>query len=245
MSKIYTVNVGNTNTSIATFTRGKLDAVASLETHFQQDPKDLADAPYALSKVKEVPDKLSTVETLSFSHFWREQSFLDMPITYAKTIGEDRLYQSYYLFKKIKSNELNLLIDVGTFVTVDFITKKRHHGGYIMQGPDLLARSFAQGRQLNPISWPLSRQDDIPSTTQGAMEQSCVLTYTGYLKEILLKATSLSKVINIHLTGGAATHLESIIDDVFPRSMITISPNLIHYALHELSLIDTAQARKQ
>src|SRR5690606_20309628 len=68
----------------------------------------------------------------------REKNFLlDMPIHYTESLGEDRLIAAFNTFKN-HSQEKILVIDSGSFTTVDLVTKNGFMGGYILPGKKLL-----------------------------------------------------------------------------------------------------------
>ena len=52
-----------------------------------------------------------------------------MPVHYQKSLGEDRLALAYYAYKTLQSP--TMIIDGGTFLTIDFVNSDGFLGGYI------------------------------------------------------------------------------------------------------------------
>lgn len=95
---------------------------------------------------------ISSVRKEISSTFEFNPTFFGMPVNYQNTLGNDRLVTSHLVFDLIK-NDLSpdkaILIDAGTFVTIDFISNKGFEGGYILPGPETLLKSYLRGEQLS------------------------------------------------------------------------------------------------
>jgi type III pantothenate kinase len=165
----------------------------------------------------------------------KEKSFLDMPVNYSLTLGADRLCQSYYIYKNYLQNDddLHLLIDAGTFTTVDFISTKGYLGGFIFPGTQTLLSSYDKGSKLSVLnagSIALSENIIIPQDTNSAIANAIKFihqaTYQKFLSEY--------PITKVFFTGGfGKNHM-----DIFKREAddlpLSYEENIIHFSLQEI-----------
>jgi len=220
-----TLDIGNSHPHLGFFEEEKLICVKPFDKIFTKDQE----LPILISKVGNHQLPLPS-DCIDFSRFFLDQSFLDMPVQYTKTLGQDRLYQAYYLYSKYCKNseeQILLNIDAGTFTTIDFITSKGFVGGYIIPGIEILNKTYNDGHLLASASSPPTQEqlEHLPHSTEEAISYGLFKMYQGFLGSLNLQPTSIS------LTGGKALLLENLIQGIFKGTNITKEPHLIHKAL--------------
>lgn len=150
--------------------------------------------------------------------YWKGSRFAGMPVHYATSLGEDRLILAHYCYKKEKVP--TLIIDAGTYVTMDIINEAGFQGGYILPGSDAYASSFQRGEQLKEVMVAPNFSETLPKVTGEAMSWS-YSAFLSFAREIISKH-QISKVI---LTGGKSSLWSSSLS-------VHEQPYLIHLALH-------------
>lgn len=213
---LLTLDLGNTNPHMADFTDGELSSVKKLES--LHSLKDL-EKPFVVSSVTE------QLET-SFKSLWQDNSFCQMPLHYEKNqLGLDRLYQAAFIYHAYPNQEV-ILIDAGTFITVDHINETGFLGGYIYPGPQTFLSSYKQGKRLPTLDYLNNNHtvDKLPVTTEQAI-RSAALKYIQNLCEGILNEFPNKKII---LTGGQSKSLVSYLSGAEQLS------HLIHYSLYFL-----------
>lgn len=150
--------------------------------------------------------------------YWKGSRFAGMPVHYASSLGEDRLILAHYCYKKEKVP--TLIIDAGTYVTMDVIDEAGFQGGYILPGIDAYQSSFQGGEQLKELIVTPEFSESLPKTSLEAMSWG-YSSFISFAREIMSKH-QISKVV---LTGGKSTTWSNTLS-VQPQ------PNLIHLALH-------------
>lgn len=167
--------------------------------------------------------------------FFKEKVFLSMPVNYAKTLGSDRLCFAYLIWNYLndqaqtKSSSKALAIDVGTFLTIDLISKNDGFlGGYIFPGPFTLMESYTTGAKLKnlppDLTTPIS-ENTLPHHTDDAISKAGGLMIRAALESVL---NAYSDVDEIYLTGGGF-HL---ISDLLPREKTRENKMFLHRALY-------------
>ena len=222
--KIQSIDNGNTNPHVGLFENEELISVTPLKD-FIFDP----DLPTIASSVGP-RSNLSGLRYIDLSKYREEDSFLDMPVEYEKTLGEDRLHQAYFIFKK-ESDTQSLLIDAGTFTTVDFIDSTGFKGGFIFPGIKTQLNSYGQGAQLpilNDID-NLNLHTTLPKSTNSAITSALKFSQISWLEKILKE----HKVDQIYISGGYSNLFSEVIEELF-NGIIIHEKNLIHYALYEI-----------
>ncbi len=243
-----TLDNGNSNPHVGIFRGHSLEGLLTMEEFLRSySLSDLKkrNIPVAISNVGSGLDKLAELKEtiITFDNFLCDGKFLDMKTEYAQTIGNDRLFQSYYVFKQEIYNQKSkiLLIDSGTFTTLDYITFEGHLGGHIIPGVNILAEGYRRGALLSePTTNELMGQRfEIPKTTKSAICNGAALL----IKSFLDKAISNFKPTQIIITGGRFELIESLIDSNKPKVQVKTAPNLIHHSLSYL--ISKSPGRKE
>jgi pantothenate kinase type III len=160
--------------------------------------------------------------------YWRGERFAGMPVLYAKTLGEDRLIQAYSLFKKEKAPVL--MIDAGTYVTVDVIHQGGFRGGYILPGQKVYLDCFTQGEQLKEMLKTIETskapsKQDIPHETKDAIKDGYI-AFLYLVKELIIQ----HQIERVILTGGSSEIWEPLLTE----AAIKVKTDLhhIHHSLH-------------
>ena len=190
-----TVDLGNSNPHSAIFKEGMIDEVIRLPLPF--NPKRVPVENWVASNVThaKVPKK-NRIDNLR-----KKNMFLDMPIDYAMTLGQDRLYQAYYVHKLFPKENI-ALIDVGTFLKIDFIGPEGFKGGFIFPGLKTFLYAYGRGQQLpNNVDIPTEldpKNPVMPHKTNDAISEAAKLFIQGSVKETLLMFPGHSPI----MTGG-------------------------------------------
>lgn len=229
---ILTFDHGNTNPHVGIFQNQSLSKVLALKDFLNLSPDTYEKAIMIKSSVgKKIDDDAFNVPMVDIKHYWEKNKFLDMPVQYSKSLGDDRLCEGYYIYQKYK-NLNTLLIDAGTFITTDFISETGFNGGFIFPGVTTFLKSFGEGAQLpvltrDLISTELSSQ--LPSSTPEAILKATTLYLHGIIDE-LLKIKKLDQII---ITGGSSDLISSIIKEK-TNIEVQLMPELIHHSLFHI-----------
>jgi type III pantothenate kinase len=221
--RIITVDNGNTNPHAGIFLDDKLESVVPLEKF-----KPLTDDFILISSVGK---KLEFSASYDLATLRLEKSFLNMPVNYTKTLGDDRLYESFFLFQKIEKAERVLLIDAGTFLTADLINTEGFMGGYIFPGSKTFLKSYTLGAQL-PLVQNLKLVSHLPHSTEEAISMAHDI-YLDSILENLIKKIAPSRIV---LTGGDGQILEEKYKKLNLAFQLEYVPHLLHKSLHSIYL---------
>jgi pantothenate kinase type III len=156
--------------------------------------------------------------------YWRGQRFAGMPVNYAQTLGEDRLISAWYLYRQ---KEIPcLLLDAGTFLTMDVVTETGFMGGFIVPGLTTYFASFRGAFQLKDYDL----QADVSGGLPGASSEAMARGYTafGALARELLQEHNIRKLM---LTGGGSDYWQLFFRSEAPSLVVETRPHLIHSAL--------------
>ncbi len=235
IKKLLTIDNGNTNPHVGIFHDEELSEVITLNALIEN-----------IERYENYKAVLSTVgknlehtklDFLEVSKHKSKNIFLDMPFQYSETIGDDRLYQSYFVFKNFIRDNLEsvLLIDAGTFTTIDFINKKGLQGGYIFPGIQTFLNSYSRGELLpvfeaKNLTINTEPHLSLPKTTEEAITKACEI----FLSETLKSITAKRKPKAIIITGGFSNIIKEILDGKVQGPCL-VDPNLIHFSLNEIA----------
>lgn len=233
MKALFTIDQGNSNPHVGIFQDNILKKVLPLEELKTESPSEynfdsiFSNVGKPISHLKE-----TFPNGIDLSNYRNEEGFLEMPIHYSETLGMDRIVQAYGIYSKLKKDETTLLIDSGTFTTIDVISKNGFMGGYIFPGLKLLLSSFNNGHLLPKISNAELKRElskkSLPKNTKEAMIMAVNLLIWSPLEAILQKA----KINNILITGGNADLYSDIFNEIVEGEYkVTCEPHFIHYSL--------------
>lgn len=232
---VITLDLGNSHPHFAHFKAGELHCVksVSLLPVYLQEHAHLTFS-FAQSTVGAKNEYVDKLHPTDFHQHFLAGQFLDMPVAYAPTLGEDRLYQSYYLYKnKLKAAASPiLLVDAGTFLTCDLITSEGYQGGHIFPGVRNYFSLYQRGAQLHDyipqeIVWG-ERPTELPHHSRDAILQAGRLHYEALFKEIRRAYPAQS----IYLTGGEAPLFKGWLGEWGIE--VQQEEHLIHHALYDL-----------
>jgi|GEM_PF-485290 type III pantothenate kinase len=233
----FTFDIGNSHPHVGIFKNGALSETLSwrkfISQHVDKNTKNSLKGIASIvgakpEGLKKIEDQLIHVPAL------KEGRFLDMPVNYTETLGKDRLYQAYKIYKMaLKNPNRNYaLIDAGTFITLDLINSDGLQGGHILPGVSTFLASYRKGQDLPALdeSTVDTTPVGLPSSTQGAIMGGLKLYLSSCLKEFLES----QKIDHCLITGGSS----DFILGQFPAKRqyhVEIIPHLIHQSLFELA----------
>lgn len=221
---ILTVDNGNTNPHVGWFVDGELKQVTKLSevTEASVDAVGARKINSITSKVGHDYD-LSWLNPHDLSSWRNMKGFLGMPFKYAGTLGADRLVQIYFLHQNNPAR--TVVIDAGTFTTIDILDESGHLGGIILPGIETYLDVF----KLKGAKLPRLGRDQVNFENKATL--LALNTYDaiaeGYKFLIEKAADEVQKhePQSIILTGGHAEALKPL----FPGSKII--PHHIHESL--------------
>lgn len=146
-----------------------------------------------------------------------------------QTLGLDRLAAAIGA-EEISPNSNKLIIDFGTAITIDFISKeKEFKGGNISVGME--SRFKALHDYTNKLP-KLSAQENISlygKNTQEAIQNGVIQGIIFEVEGYILKYQTIFPDILVFLTGGDAKFFEKMV-----KKPIFAEPNLIAFGLHRI-----------
>lgn len=206
-----TVDVGNTHISRGSFIDGKLQRIDSLEE---------MPAPLSNQVISSVRKNIPSSFEESLLERDEKLYFQEMPLNYTSTIGHDRLIAAYFAFHFF--DEPVAIIDAGTFITVDFVSKQGFEGGTIFPGFGTIAKSYERGSLLKAPKLVRTDLQNTPHSTEEAIQQGFERLVRSLEEDI--KKQTLNRVIL--LTGGQ----RDLFKVLFKKSIIV--PELLHLAMY-------------
>ena len=233
MTAILTIDNGNTSPSVGTFdTHGNLSRIDPLQ--YVIATQDIHQYPTMLANVgQDIPELVGHPQLTQVGDLRTHNSFLDMPVHYSSTLGEDRLVCAWRIYRNTR--ERAVLIDAGTCVTIDLVDADGFQGGYILPGIQTFLDSYSAGAalpQLDGQQWTNSF-GSIPRDTPDALLSSCHHYLTGTIQNIL---SSLHPIPCLYLTGGSARKLLPLLQDILsPATSLQHRPHLLHRALFDIT----------
>lgn len=176
----------------------------------------------------DIPFKYTDVKSI-----FLENKFLDMPVHYTQTLGIDRLVAAYYIFKE--NNYPKVVIDAGTFTTVDYVDIKGFNGGFILPGLNLLSDAYGHGERLfEATTTPPENLEQVlsqfPQSTETAIDHGAFLSFLSPIKEVLRT----HQFQNIILTGGFGEILRNYLEnwEFCQDASIQFDKYLVHKGLY-------------
>lgn len=236
MQGLVTLDFGNSNPHAGLFQKnqGKWDLIKvvpwnELSLFLNQLEMTPNNTQFVLSEVKAREEELLPLLQQGYlltrvKDYWRGERFAGMPVNYVKTLGEDRLITAHYSYKTDKTS--TLIIDAGTFVTMDIVDGSGYHGGYIIPGAQVYSSLYGQGEQLKDVKVEISYKPGLPHTTYDAMAGS-YKAFAALARE-MINGNGVRKII---LTGGQTSLWETFLKDMKSSLKIDTQPHFIHWAL--------------
>ncbi len=216
---IYTIDSGNRYSHVGVFFEDKLISVEELSNISLPDNKEIV-------IYSSVGDNLH-LPGQDASDFFIDGHFLGMPVHYTQELGMDRAVLGRYFFK---GNDTlpTIIVDAGTFITVDFVTSKGFMGGMILPGIDIYLDCFSKASRISALSKnDLSFTEDF--SFPGQSTRSAISSgFQCSLEGILDKVCAICMPKNIYLTGGNGEMLQKFL----PTSKF--DPHFIHFSLKRI-----------
>ena len=231
--RILAVDVGNTMIDLGLFEDDRLVGFRTVSTHSVNECKDFkkvltffsSDLAIVASVVPQftpfVLEMLEVNEKYLFDH--RFPMSLKLSYKNPEELGPDRIANSLYVFHNFKKN--SIILDFGTAITVDVVTREGIHlGGAILPGVDLslnsLYRSTARIKETTL---------DIPSSFLGKSTKECL--EVGIMRGIEGTVRHIIKNIKRELgwrralivaTGGSFFKIRELFPDFIFEPYITL-----------------------
>jgi type III pantothenate kinase len=236
MQGLITLDFGNTNPHAGLFQKAqdewkliKVVPHSELPIYLDQLGMTPGNTSVVLCEVKSREEEITKLQEQGFlvtrvRDYWRGSKFAGMPVDYANTLGEDRLIEAFYCYKKHKIP--TLLIDAGTFVTIDVVNEKGFLGGFIIPGIESYFKTYENGEQLKEVTLTMNFSHTLPKNTAQAITES----YTAFAA-LAKKHAKENRIEKIILTGGQTALWEGFFQDAKESLVVEGHPNLIHWAL--------------
>ncbi len=232
------IDIGNTRAKLAIFKNDRIKElyVGTFEAIFNS----LKKISFSSGIISNVGNEDYTKRLLSFSSkLFLINHKLKYPIDFKygsfTSLGVDRIANvmgSYSLYP----NKENLIIDVGTCITYDYINQKNEYlGGSISPGFQLRSNALSSYTENLPsLDIKIKQKPLIGENTKSSIESGVINGVIAEITQITQDYKKFSPEINVILTGG---------DTAFIKSMVSIKKNSI-FALENLTLIGLNAIRK-
>jgi type III pantothenate kinase len=221
--RIITIDNGNTNPHVGIFEDEKLSEVIPL-ANYKNQPNDFI-------LMSNVGKQTSFKPSVDLKKYRNKNSFFNMPVLYSEKLGDDRLFEAFFVFQKIKKDERILILDAGTFLTADLVTEVGFTGGYIFPGSKTFLNSYIAGIHLPQIT-SLDLTEHLPHSTEEAISMAHEMYFDSIL-ENLVKKISPSRIV---LTGGDGQMLEVKYKKISSTFQLEFDPHLLHQSMFAIYL---------
>jgi type III pantothenate kinase len=232
---ILAMDIGNTNINVGIYNKGKLTKKYYYPGNFDRDIK-IAEHIYIVSVNK---DALRTVVKHLKKRFYKgqvnvigQQVKVPMPSKYnVKEIGQDRLV-SAYAAKQIYKTPV-LIIDFGTAVTFDVVTKEGvYDGGLIFPGIKMSLQSLNKNTVLLPEVELKKTNSFIGRNTTASIRSGIIHGYVSICEALIKRFQKEYPGIKVVVTGGNAIFLSN-----YTKAFKNIKEDLCLEGLHSLALM--------
>jgi type III pantothenate kinase len=237
MQGLITLDLGNTNPHAGLFQRKnnaweliKVVPLENLVLSLSELQMNSYNSSVVVSQVRPRELELKQLFEAGFlitfvKDYWRGKKFAGMPVNYSQSLGEDRLIEAFYIFKKF--NKPHLIIDAGTFVTLDVVDENGFSGGYIVPGIKAYFDCYKTGYQLSNVGLDVPVSYSLPTQTKDAIEKS----YFAFV-ELARKMVKDFEIKNISITGSQSQYWSKLLTFDQASPLVEINPHLIHWSLH-------------
>ena len=209
------VDIGNSRIKVAQFKNDQL-----LNVFFYNKDNiinELDKLPFKTGIISNVGNnKLRQKLLTSFPNLVLMSHELNLPIAIkyksADSLGHDRIANAVGAYNTFP-NKNNLVIDVGTCITYDFINKSNEYlGGSISPGFNLRMKALSSFTENLPrVNFKIKSTPLIGTNTEESMESGVI---NGTINEIIQNISEYEQLhpeINVILTGGDTTFIKSIV----------------------------------
>jgi type III pantothenate kinase len=209
------IDIGNSRVKVAQFKNHQL-----LNVFFYNKDNiinELEKLPFKTGIISNVGNnKLRQKLLTSFPNLVLMSHELNLPIIIkyksAISLGHDRIANAVGAYKTFP-NRNNLVIDVGTCITYDFINKSNDYlGGGISPGFNLRMKALSSFTENLPsLNFKIKSTPLIGTNTKESIESGVI---NGTINEIIQNISEYEQLhpeINVILTGGDTTFIKSIV----------------------------------
>lgn len=203
-------DVGNTQYKIGIFDKDKMvkhfyfNDISELNLKSLIDKYDITKAIFCDTRgidIKNIQQKLpKNLYCQTLSH----KTILPIEINYKtpETLGKDRIAAAVGAYKIFPSQN-NLIIDIGTAITIDFLSDKNiFEGGIISPGQELRFRALHEFTGKLPLTKPTNNQKLMGTTTTEAIQQGVQNGIIFEINEYICRYKEKYENINTIITGG-------------------------------------------
>jgi type III pantothenate kinase len=225
------IDIGNTRTKIALFNQGEL-MISFPVNKFSVDDLDIILCDYPgieraiLSTVKSNQEDLLGALKSRIPFFVELTHHTPLPIENSyetpETLGKDRIAAAAGANKLFPDQHI-LVIDAGTAITYEFVTKKGvYTGGFITPGLRMRFKSLNHFTDKLPLLEP-----DTPTITEGTNTVKSIrggIQYglEGEITQIIKHFSEIHGAFQIILTGGDAEYIQKLTHIGLVNSEITL-----------------------
>ena len=230
---ILAVDIGNTSTTLGLYRAGKVSRVTTVPGGFP-GREEIEAALRGMVKGRVIQQSMISSVVPRKNVRWRRaikkvvgvdpayltyQTPLPIGIDFPKpeTIGADRLANA--CGAAARYGRPIIVVDIGTAMTFDIVSKKRGYiGGIIAPGLPLMFDYMAEKTALLPHSQPAKLRRSIGRSTEEAMRIGAQLGYRGMVREMLVdvKKEMNERGVKVCATGGYAKWVMKEIDPGIP-----------------------------
>jgi len=209
------IDIGNTRTKLAIFENQSIKKICTdnFDAVFSY-LKTIAVSSGIISNVSNPDLTKKLISTYPKLIAMNRQLLFPIEIKYNSysSLGLDRIANSVGAYS-ILPNQNNLIIDIGTCITYDFISYKNHYlGGGISPGFNLRMKALSSFTENLPrINFKIKSTPLIGTNTEESMVSGVI---NGTINEIIQNISEYEQLhpeINVILTGGDTTFIKSIV----------------------------------
>lgn len=157
--------------------------------------------------------------------------FLDMPVQYSEKIQDDRLVNSYFLFKQNDSKKL--ILNCSHIMTADFVDQSGFQGGFILPSIHQLRSLFKYDEYFKHFmkddSMTMAYGGELPQENLAGIEQGTLAAFYFQIKGILKEYRPESVFITGPLGDDVARFLKPTAEK--ENISIQLSKELTHRSL--------------
>lgn len=229
---VFAIDIGNTRTSLALIDTSlaiciKKDIVPTTELTFRindiftgfctslKNSCDIKICSVVNGLAEECTDLLENSPETGLISIINHNGKLPFKIDYnpSRNLGKDRIADALFAAHFYPAKNV-IIIDAGTAITVDLLTKdKIFKGGVIFPGTDLQLKALAENTSRLPIQKEREIKNfEIPNSTFDAINAGTIFSAAGGVEKSLEKITHKFKECTILATGGGWKYLENHIN---------------------------------
>lgn len=228
------IDIGNTNAKMGIFRNDHLAEIRNnvpdrkiVDILKSMNPDNIliASVRKGIGKIIEKAKKIAHTQVLN------HLTPLPISINYKtpETLGVDRIAAAAGA-SFLHPNKNNLIVDIGTCITYDFIDAEGiYQGGGISPGVDMRLKAMHKFTSKLPVIASAGKVDLIGKSTKECMKSGAVLGTVAEIEGIISRYGQFFEDLNIIFCGGGANFFESKI-----KGHIFAVPNLVLVGLNQI-----------